>query len=90
MQQKDSKTTRLAITIGNVIKQLRQNNNCSINKFAHENELDVGNISRIENGLTDIKVVTLWKISEALGIKPHQLFSLIEEELGNDFHFQDI
>jgi len=90
MQQKDSKTSQLAITIGNVIKQLRLKNNCSINQFAHENDLDVGNISRIENGITDIKVVTLWKISEALCIQPHQLFSLIEKELGDDFHFQDI
>lgn len=90
MQQKDNKTTHLAKTIGQVVKELRlEKEKGSINKFAHEYDLDVGNTSRIENGLIDAKVVTLWKISEALEIKLSELVQIIEEKLGDDFHFFD-
>ena len=91
MQQKDEKTYALAITIGEIIKEYRlKNKKCSINQFAHEYELDVGNMSRIENGLTDVKLVTLWKIAQALGIKASDLIKIAEEKLGQDFLFYEI
>lgn len=91
MQQKDEKTKLLATTIGNIIKEYRlKNKNCSINQFAHEFDLDVGNTSRIENGLIDVKLVTLWKISEALGIKTSDLIKITEKKLGEDFQFYEI
>lgn len=91
MQQKDEKTIKLAQTLGGIIKDLRQSNlGCSINQFAHEYDLDVGNTSRVEKGSIDVKFVTLWKISEALHIKLSTLVSLLEEELGREFHFYDI
>ena len=61
MQQKNEKTLILAKKIGEIVSELRtKNKKGSINKLAHEYELDVGNMSRIENGLIDVKVVTLW------------------------------
>ena len=63
---------------------------CSLNQFAHEYDLDVGNTSRVETGIVDVKAVTLWKIAEALNIKPSKLFKIIENKLGNDFHFYEI
>ncbi len=90
MQHKDSKTALLAKTVGNVIKDFRTNEiGISINKFAREFDLDIGNTSRIEKGSTDVKFVTLWKISEGLGIKPSRLVKIIEDKLGNDFHFYE-
>ena len=89
MQQKCEKTKLLAKAVGQIIKELRLNKNFSINRFAHEYELDVGNTSRVENGTIDIKLVTFWKISEALGISPTKLISLIEKKLGKEFHFFD-
>ncbi len=90
MQQKDKKTTHLAKIIGQVVGELRvKNGKGSINKFAHEYDLDVGNTSRIENGLTDAKVVTLWKIAEALGMPLSEVIKNIEAKLGKDFHFYD-
>ena len=59
-------------------------------KFAHEYDLDVGNTCRVENGTTDVKFVTLWKISEALGINPSELVKLLETKMTKDFHFYDI
>lgn len=90
MQQKDKKTQHLAKVIGQVISELRVNNNKgSINKFAHEYDLDVGNTSRIENGLTDAKVVTLWKIAEALEMPLSKFIKHVEAKLGKDFHFYE-
>ncbi len=91
MQQKDEKTKQLALVIGNIIREYRlKNKNCSINQFAHEYDLDVGNTSRIENGLTDIKLVTLWKMAEALGVSPSFLIKEAEKQLGKGFCFFEV
>lgn len=90
MQQKNEKTKHLAKVIGQVVSELRvKNSKGSINKFAHEYDLDVGNTSRIENGLTDAKVVTLWKIAEALEMPLSKFIKQVEAKLGKDFHFYD-
>ena len=83
MQHKDTKTLLLAETIGKVIKDLRLEKNYSINKFANEYGLDIGNTSRIEKGSIDVKLVTLWKIAEAFGIKLSDLIRLVENKLEN-------
>ncbi len=91
MQQKDEKTVKLAQVLGAIIKDLRQNNlKCSINQFAHEYDLDVGNTSRVEKGCIDVKFVTLWKIAEALQVKPSYLVRLLEDKLGESFQFYEI
>lgn len=90
MQQKDEKTAFFAHQLGNLIREIRvTDRNCSINKFAREYDLDIGNTSRVEAGKTDVKFVTLWKISEALEIKPSKLVEILEKRLGNNFHFFD-
>lgn len=90
MQRKDNKTQHLAKIIGQVVSEHRvKTGKGSINKFAHEYDLDVGNTSRIENGLTDVKVVTLWKIAEALEMPLSELIKQIEAKVGNDFHFYE-
>lgn len=90
MQQKDEKTLYLAKVIGEIVNELRvKKQKGSINKFAHEYDLDVGNTSRIENGLIDSKVVTLWKIAEALEMSLSELIKIVEEKVGKDFHFFD-
>lgn len=91
MQYKDEKTVKLAQTLGAKIRTLRQEKlKSSINQFAHEYDLDVGNTSRVEKGSIDVKFVTLWKISEALGVKLSLLIECLEDELGSDFCFYDI
>ena len=90
MQQKDEKTLFLSKAIGEVLKELREKKlGISINKVAHEYDLDVGNISRIENGSIETKVVTLWKISEALGLSLSDVIKLVEKKVSSDFHFYD-
>lgn len=86
MQQKDKKSLYFAKVLGEIIREHRLEK-CSINQLAHEYDLDVGNTSRIENGLIDAKLVTLWKISEALKINPSEIILSLENKLGKDFHF---
>ena len=91
MQQKNEKTQELAQNLGFLIRELRINKlGYSINKFAHEYDLDVGNTCRVENGTIDVKFVTLWKISEALGITLSELVKLLETKMTKEFHFYDI
>lgn len=90
MQRQNDKTKHLANIIGQVVNELRiEKKKGSINQFAHEYDLDVGNTSRIENGLIESKVVTLWKIAEALEMKLSEFIKIVEEKVGNDFHFYD-
>lgn len=91
MQQKNEKTKFFAQKVGITIKKLRQDKpKLSINKLAHEYDLDVGNMSRIENSLVEIKFVTLWKIAEALEIPMSEFIFELEKELGNDFKLVDL
>lgn len=88
MQQKSEKSIYLSKTIGLVLKELREKvPNRSINNVAHEYGLDVGNTSRIENGLIEVKVVTLWKLAEAYKIPLSQLIEIVEKKLPQNFHF---
>lgn len=51
MQQKNEKTLLFANTVGTIVTELRSDKNLSINKFAHEYDLDVGNTSRVADEL---------------------------------------
>lgn len=89
MQQKNEKTLLFANTVGAIVTELRSDKNLSINKFAHEYDLDVGNTSRVEKGTIEVKLVTFWKIAEALGISPSKLLKMVEKRLGKEFHFYE-
>lgn len=89
MQQRNKKTIEFAKVVGAMITELRTNKNLSINKFAHEYGLDVGNTSRIEKGSIEVKLVTFWKIAEALEISPSKLLRIVELRLGKEFHFYE-
>ena len=90
MQQKSENTIILARTIGNVLKELRKSRGLSINNFAHEFDLDVGNTSRIEKGSIEVKLVTLWRIAEALSMPLSELIGLVENKLDKNFRLYDI
>lgn len=57
------------IRIGERIKKLRQNKGMSQQTLADECDIESPNLSRIENGNTNPTVKSLWKISNALGVK---------------------
>lgn len=55
--------------IGERIKRLRQDKGMSQQTLADECDIESPNLSRIENGNTNPTVKSLWKISNALGVK---------------------
>ena len=90
MQRKDEKTLNLRKVMGETIKHLRESKiKLSCNKLANEFDIGNGNLNRIENGVVDCKFITLWKISEALGMKPSEFVKVLEDKLGEDFSLID-
>ena len=90
MQYKNKKSLYIRKILGKTIKNLREERTgLSGNKFANEYELGNGNLSRIENAVTDCKVITAWRIAEALGIKLSELIIDIEKQVGENFKLMD-
>ncbi len=90
MQGKDGKTLHLTQQLGVVVKHLRQERTgLSLTQLAYSYEIEHSNLSRIENGKINCKFITLWKISEALGMKVSDLVKHLEEHLGEDFKLID-
>lgn len=90
MQYKDAKTLHLRKTLGNVIKALREKRTgLSCTKLGNEYGINSKNLNKIENSLIDCKLITAWKISEALGLKFSDFAKILEEELGDDFKLID-
>ncbi len=90
MQRDNNKYLQFNKEVGRTIQDLRiSEKDLSINKLALEYGLDRGNLSRIENGKTDPQFSTVWRISEALGLKFSEFAKKIEENLGENFTFID-
>ena len=89
MQYKDEKTLQLRNILGETCRELREELKLSCNNFEDAYDFSKGNINRIENGVVDCKVITLWKIAEALGMKPSEFIKLMEDKLGDKFTLID-
>lgn len=90
MQKKDEKTLQLRKIIGEVITSLRKSKtNLTCNKMEDEYDFSKGSLFRIENAQVDVKIITLWKISESLGLKFSEFSKIVEEKLGKDFKLID-
>lgn len=90
MQNKTKNSLFFRKILGEVIKEIRQERiGLSGNKFANEYDIGNGNLSRIENGVVDCKFVTLWKISEALGIDFAEFANILKSKLGEKFTLID-
>ena len=90
MQQADKKILILNKAVGEIVKELReQNSKSSINNFAREYDFDRGNLSKLERGLLNCRLATALKLSEALGIKFSDFAKLLEEKLDKNFTLID-
>ena len=69
---------------GNVIGQLRSEMGLSQEKLSGLAGISRSHLAMIENGRRTVRLDTLWKISEALGIRPSILVGMIEKELQQD------
>ena len=69
---------------GNVIGQLRSEMGLSQEKLSGLAGISRSHLAMIENGRRTVRLDTLWKISEALEIRPSILVDMIEKELQRD------
>lgn len=67
------------ILIGARIKALRQGKGMTQQTLADECDIETPNLSRIENGNTNPTIKSLWKISNALGVKLKDLVDVEDE-----------
>jgi len=75
--------------LGEVVHKLRDKNGYSINKLAYAYGLEKSMLSELEKGIREPKLITLWKLAEALNIKLSVLVKILEDELGEDFSIID-
>ena len=66
--------------VGSVIRRLRKERELSQEVFSGLAGIARSHLSMIESGDKKANFETLWKISGAFGINPHELVKLIEEE----------
>lgn len=90
MQYKNDKTLQLIKNLGKVIKNFRvAKTGKSLNTFSYEYELSPGNVSRIENGQIEPKIVMLWRIAEALDVPLSKIIEQLEIEMTKNFSISD-
>lgn len=65
--------------LGSAIKQLRNTQQLTLQALADAIDSDVGNLSRMERGMQEIKNATLEAIAKALGSTPSRIWQLAEQ-----------
>lgn len=87
MQHKDKNTLKLRYILGSIFKDIRENKSetTTRNKLEDEYGLGKNTVQRVEDALYDCKIITAWKISEALGVKLSDIIKAVEEKLDKNF-----
>lgn len=67
--------------VGIVIRRLRKERKLSQEVLSGLSGLARSHLAMIENGDKKANLETIWKIANALGITPHELVCLIENEI---------
>lgn len=66
---------------GRLIGRLRTQRNMSQEVLSGLAGIARSHLAMIENGRKSANVATLWRIAQALGLRPSELFRMIEEEI---------
>lgn len=86
MQHVNSKKAKIIITLlSQIIKNERIKQNKSQRLLADEFDIPKSMLSRIENGINEPKLISLFSICEALNIKLSNVIKSLEEELPKNF-----
>lgn len=86
MQHANSKKSEIIFTIlAQQLKQEREKQNKSIRLLADEFDIQKSLISRLENGINEPKLISIWTLCEALNLKPSELLRRVEENLPSEF-----
>lgn len=71
--------------LADVIKEEREKQGKSQRLLADECSFQRSLLSRLENGLNEPKLVSIWTVAEALRMKPSKLMKMVEDKLPNGF-----
>ncbi len=82
MQQEDKKKI-ICTLAGKTLKHLRKDK--SLYQLAGEYEISTSLLNSLERGLKDPQLTTVFKLSEALNVKPSEFVKIIEEGLPEGF-----
>ncbi len=72
-------------TLAQVIKEEREKQGKSQRLLADECSFQRSLLSRLENGLNEPKLVSIWTVAEALRMKPSELIGRVENKLPEGF-----
>ncbi len=75
--------------LAKVIRTKRESLGKSQRVLADEFAFQRSLLSRLENGVNEPKLVSIWTVSEALGLRPHELIKMVEDELPESFSLID-
>lgn len=90
MQQRNSKKAKIIYqTLAEVLQDLRIKQGKSQRTLSNEYDYPKSLLSRVENGVNEAKLISIWTISESLGIKISDLLKRVEEKLPEDFTLMD-
>ncbi len=90
MQHANKKKSEIIIkALAKVIRQERENQNKSLRVLADEYDIPKSLLSRLENGINEPKLISIWTISEALNMPVSELIKLVENELPENFSLTD-
>lgn len=86
MQHENTKKSAVILKLlSEELKKERERQNKSIRLLAYEFDLQMSLLSRLENGVNEPKLISIWSVCEALGIKPSELLKRIENRLPKEF-----
>lgn len=86
MQHANTKKSEIIFTIlAQQLKQERESQKKSIRLLADEFGIQKSLISRLENGINEPKLISIWTLCEALNLKPSELLRRVEENLPSEF-----
>ncbi len=90
MQHANTKKSELIFkALAKVIRQEREKQNKSLRVLADEYDIQKSLLSRLENGINEPKLISIWTISEALNMPVSELIKLVENELPENFSLTD-
>ena len=85
--QTNDKKQKILNSLAKIIRELRGRQSQFM--LASENDISTSIISTVERALKDPQVTTLFKLAEALNIKPHKLIKMLEDDLPSNFTLID-
>lgn len=90
MQHNNSKKAEIIYkTLGEILKEEREKQNKSQRILADEYDIQKSLISRLENGINEPKLISLWTVCDALNITIYDLLKKVYKKLPENFTLID-